>query len=217
MKGNIKKLVVLVIITIIAPLTMAVMASAGPTFPRALQGQYAVTSGGTSLIAPLGFDKNLIPTNAAQGAWIFSTVSNGGVYTFDRDGTGKAEIQSRGFTFPFTMPNPNPPPPTIHIPPSVGGATIVFSFHYTITDGGKITITADPGTYVITPNVGPPGAPAHWNGLKISGYITNDGKIILANIGAPDVFTIAPPLGPWLPTTQFVGNMSLVLIRVSGD
>jgi hypothetical protein len=215
MKGNIKKLAVLMVITVIAPFIMAVMASAGPTFPHVLQGQYAVTNAGTILIAPLGFDKNLIPTNALEGAWILQTGNNSGVYTFDRDGTGKAEFQGRFFLFPFTMPNPNPPPPTINIPPSVGAATTVFSFHYTITDDGKITVTEDPGTYVTTPNVGPP---THWNGLKISGYITNDGKMMVFNSGAPDVLTIAPPLvGGWLPTTQLVGNMSGVLIRISGD
>ena len=220
MKGNIKKLAVLVIITVIAPLTMTVMASAGPPFPQSLQGQYAVTSAGTALIAPLGFDKNLIPTNATQGAWILQTVNNLGVYTFDRDGTGRAEIQSRFFVFPFTMPNPNPnlPPSTINIPPSVGASSVAFSFHYTITDDGKITITADPGTYVITATTGPPSPPLHMNGLKTSGYITNDGKMIVFNIGAPDIMTIAPPVaGGWLPTTQIVNNISAVLIRISGD
>jgi len=212
MKGNIKKLVVLMIITVIAPFIMAVMAFAGPTFPQSLQGQYALTAAGTTLIAPLGFDKNLIPINALQGAWILQTFNNSGVYTFNIDGTGRAEIQSRSFTFPFTIPNPNPPPPTMPIPPSVGGAKIVFSFHYTITDDGKITITGDPGTYVITPTTGPPSPPTRWNGLKVSGFISYDGKMIVGNTGVPDIWEIVPPAGTWPPTTQIVANNTVVMI-----
>jgi hypothetical protein len=211
MKRNIKKLAVLVIITVIAPFIMAVMASAGPTFPQSLQGQYAVTSAGTVLMAPLGFDKNLNPTNALEGAWIFQTFNGGGVYTFNLDGTGRAEIQMRGFLFPFTMPNPKPPPPTVNIPPGVGASSVVFSFHYTITDDGKIIITADPGTYVNTPITGPPSPPLRWDGLKLSGSITYDGRQILANSGAPDIMSIVSPTPPWLPTTQIISNVSVVM------
>ena len=214
MKRNINKLTLLVIITVIALFILAVMASADPAFPRTLQGQYAVTGEGTVLFAPLGFTtvlvtRNLTPKDAAQGDWIFQTFNTGGVYTFNPDGTGRAEIQSRFFTFPFTAPNPNPPPPRVPFPPSVGANSIVFSFHYSITDDGKITITADPGTYVVTPPTGPP---FHWDGLKMEGFISGDGKMIVGNVGAPDIMSIVPPVGPFPPTSQIVNNASVVMI-----
>jgi len=211
MKGNIRKLSLLMVITVIALFIMAVMASADPAFPRALQGQYAVTGAGTVLFAPLGFTTNLTPKDAAEGNWIFQTFNTCGVYTFNLDGTGRAEIQARGFTFPFTAPNPNPPPPRVPFPPGVGASSIVFSCHYTITDDGKITITADPGTYVMTPTTGPPSPPFRWDGLKISGFISGDGKMIVANSGAPDIMTIVPPVGPYPPTSQIVSNASIVM------
>jgi hypothetical protein len=208
MKGNIKRLALFMIITVIAPFIMAGMASAAPLFPRALQGQYAVTNAGTTLSAPLGFDTKLIPKDAAQGNWNILTFNGGGVYTFNLDGTGRAEIQIRAIVFPFTAPNPNPPPPRVPIPPSAITSSIVFSFHYTITDEGKITITADPGTYVGTPPAGPS---LHWDGVKISGFISYDGKMIVANAGAPDIVSIVPPAGPFPPTTQAITNLSVVM------
>jgi hypothetical protein len=208
MKGNIKRLALFVIITVIAPFIMAVMASAGPLFPPALQGQYTVTGAGTTLFAPLSFTTKLIPKDAAQGNWLIQTFNSGGVYTFNLDGTGRAELQLRAIAFPFTGANPNPPPPRVPFPPSAGASSIVFSFHYTITDDGKITITADPGNYVVTMTNGPS---THWDGLKISGSISYDGKMIVANGGAPDIMSIVPPVGPFPPTLQAISNTSVVM------
>jgi hypothetical protein len=161
-------------------------------------------------MAPLGFTTNLTPKDALQGDWILQTFNSCGVYTFNLDGTGKAEIQMRGFAFPFTAPNPNPPPPRVPYPPGVGASSTVFSFHYTITDDGKITITADPGTYLNTPTTGPM-PPIRWDGLKISGFISGDGKMIVANGGAPDIMSMVPPTGPFPPTSQIVSNVSVVM------
>jgi hypothetical protein len=211
MKGNIKKLAVLVIITVIVPFIIAVTAFAGPPFPHSLQGQYAVAGSGAFLFAPLGFDTNLNAKNAAEGNWILQTLNTGGVYTFNLDGTGGAAIEARGLVFPFTAPNPNPPPPRVPFPPGVGKSSIVFSFHYTMTDDGKITITADPGTYVTTPIIGPPMPPIHWDGLKLEGFISGDGKMIVGNSGPPDIMSIVPPAGPYPPTSQIISNMSVVM------
>ena len=138
MKGNIKRLALFVIITVIAPFIMAGMASAAPLFPPALQGQYAVTGAGTTLFAPLGFTTKLIPKDAAQGNWLIQTFNSDGVYTFNLDGTGRAELQLRAISFPFTGANPNPPPSRVPYPPSAGVSSIVFSFHYIITDEGNL-------------------------------------------------------------------------------
>ena len=208
MKGNIKRLALFVSIAVIVPFIMAGMASAAPLFPPALQGQYAVTGAGTTLLAPLGFDTKLMPKDAAQGNWMIQTFNSGGVYTFNLDGTGRAEMQIRAILFPFTAPNPNPPPPRVPVPPGAAASSLVFSFHYTIADDGKITITADPGTCVMTPPTGPS---LHWDGIKMSGFISYDGKMIVANGGTPDIMSIVPPVGPFPPTLQLINNVSAVM------
>ena len=59
MKGNIKRLAVLVIITVIATFVMAATVTAGS--PIDITGQYAATGSGTCFVAPFGFDDNLQP------------------------------------------------------------------------------------------------------------------------------------------------------------
>jgi len=61
MKGNIKRLAVLVIITVMATFMMAATVTAGS--PIDITGQYAATGGGTCLVAFGGFDEdnNMVP------------------------------------------------------------------------------------------------------------------------------------------------------------
>ena len=64
MKGNIKRLAVLVIITVMATFMMAATVTARSRNHRFIQGQYAATGSVTCLVAELGFD-NLVPVRQA--------------------------------------------------------------------------------------------------------------------------------------------------------
>ena len=56
MKGNMKKLVLFVVIATIAIFTVVAMATAGDNHQNAIRGQYAATGGGTCFLAHCGFD-----------------------------------------------------------------------------------------------------------------------------------------------------------------
>ena len=69
MKGNIKKLAVLVIVPVIALLIMVVMASAGPAIPHGIKGQFAATGISICSTDPGGFTDNggvLIPNDPTE-------------------------------------------------------------------------------------------------------------------------------------------------------
>ena len=211
MNRNIRNLVVIVMIIVVAPFIMAAMALAAEPIPHGIRGQYAFTGAGTALIAPLGFETNLRP-KGPPGAYIFQTFSTEGVYTFERDGTGSFKAVGHFATLPFTTPNPNAPPPTITHPPSAGSGNTKFSFHYTVADDRKITLTADPGTYGTEWKSGPnAGNTSHFDGMVRTGFISPDSKTITLTGGAPSVMSLIPPFGNMPPTTQMVLHSSAVL------
>jgi hypothetical protein len=211
MKRNITNLVVIAIIIVIAPLIMAAMALAAEPIPHGIRGQYAFTGGGTVLIAGLGFETNL-RAKGPPAAYVFQTFDTDGVYTFERDGTGSYKGLNHMFTLPFTVPNPNAPPPTITVPSSAGSANITFLFHYTVTDDGKITVTADPGTYAAEWKYGPSaGKTYHFDGLVRTGLIMPDGKTITLTSGAPNVMSVIAPFVDMPPTAQMIISSSMVL------
>ncbi len=211
MKRNIRNLVVIAIITGIAPFIVAAMTPAAEPIPHGIRGQYAFTGSGTALIAPLGFETNLRP-KGPPGAYIFQTFSIEGVYTFERDGTGSFKGLNHIATLPMTTPNPNPPPPTITHPSSAASSNVTFSFHYTVTDDRKITITADPGTYSTEWKSGPSaGKTYHIDGLSRTGFITPDGKTITLTGGAPSVMSFIAPFLDMPPTAQIILHSSMVL------
>jgi hypothetical protein len=211
MNRNIRNLVVIVTITVIAPLILAACATISPSVPHGIQGQYASTGGGAALLAPLGFETKLTP-KGPPGAYMFQPFSIGGVYTFKRDGTGSYEGVNHVVILPFTMPNRNPPPPTITVPSSAASSNVKFSFHYTVTADRKITIAADPGTYSSENKSGPgTGKTYHIDGLSTTGFITPDGKTIIMTGGAPSVGSFVAPFVDLPPTTQLIITRSIVL------
>lgn len=211
MNRNIRNLVVIAIITIIAPFMLAACATTSPSTPQGIRGQYASAGGGTSLIAPLGFETNLTP-KGPPGAYIFQTFNNEGVYTFKGDGTGSYKGLNHTVNLPITVPNRNPPPPTITLPSSAGLSNVTFLFHYTVTEDRKITITVDPGTYSTENKSGPNvGKTYHIDGLSGTGFITPDGKTIIMTGGVPSVSSFIAPFIDLPPTTQLIINRSIVL------
>lgn len=218
MKGNIKKLAILVIITVMVPFIMAAMASAGSPGHHAIRGQYAYTGETTCLFSPSGFNANLQP-NAGWG--IIQTYSREGVFTFEPYGTGSAHINpSRAVALPYTIPSP-PAPVLTPVPPNGGTQDITFDFTYTFPDNGKITIIVDPGTFISTQLTGPDaGRIFRIEGVLTDGVITPilsdgaitpDGKTITLNSGAPDVYKITRLDAPG-PTNYSICHSSSVLI-----
>ena len=225
MRRNTKKLAVLVIITAMALFIMVDMASAWPpAWPPAwpsghhgIRGQYAVTAETGCLFSPSGFNTSLQP-NTQWG--IIQTYSREGKFTFELNGTGTAEIFSRGIGHPYTIPSPPASVPT-PVPPFAGTQGITFDFTYTLANDGKITIIVDPGTFISESLEGPDkGRIFRIEGVLTTngditpivnhGAITPDGKIITLNAGAPDVYVINRVDAPQ-PTNYSICRQSAVL------
>jgi hypothetical protein len=211
MNRNIRNLIEIVIITVITPFMLAACATTSPSAPQDIRGQYASTGGGAALLAPLGIEANLTP-KGPPGAYMFQTVNLEGIFIFRGDGTGSFKGLNHVFTLPFTFPNPNPPPPTITVPSSGASSNVTFSFHYTVTDDRKITITADPGTYTTEWKSGPSAGKTYYmNGWSRTGFIALDGKSIIMTGGTPSVMSFIAPFLDMPPTGQLMVNTSMVL------
>ena len=205
MKVNMKRLAVLVVITVMATFMMTAMAAAGSL---KTQGQYVSTGSGSCLLAMIGFDAETgVPLGVSSGLWLIQTFTSEGVWTFERDGTGSFTGLNRSVTPPYN-------PPSAAYPPSVGAHSVSFDFQYTVADG-VMSITADQGTYVIEWIYGP-SAPKkyHLDGFSRTGAITPDGKTITLNGGVPDKMTFIPTTGDGAmpPGAQNICNGSYVLI-----
>ncbi len=222
MRGNIKKQAVLVTITVIALFIMVPWASAGSSGHHGIRGVYAVTAETGCLFSPSGFNASLQPS---AGWGIIQTYSREGKFTFELNGTGTAEIFSRGIGLQYQIPQP-PPNPPLSFPHFAGTQHITFDFTYTLEKDGKITIIVDPGTFISTALEGPDkGRIFRIEGVLTTngditpivndGAITPDGKIITLNAGAPDVYVINRIDAPQ-PTSYSICRQSAVLIWI-GD
>ena len=217
MKGNINKLTVLMIITVMALFIMAGLASAGSSGHHAIRGQYAYAGETTCLVSPSGFNTNLQP-NAGWG--IIQTYSREGKVTFELNGTGSADLFSRVVALPYTIPSPPAPVPT-PVPPSAGTQGVTYDFTYTLTNDGTITITVVPGTFISTWITGP-SKPASYlvEGVLTDGVITPiswdnaitpDGKTITFTTGAPDVFKLKRIDAPAAPNYSICHNSGVLI------
>jgi hypothetical protein len=196
MKGNIKRLAVLVIINVIVPFIMAATVPADASGHRSLRGQYAATGGGTCFVAPLGFD-NLVPIG---GVFDLMTFSIEAVFTFNRDGKGNVERTC----------------PTILLTANLFGVAYPFAtiakdswdFTYAVEPDGSITLTQVPGSHTGGFISGPlDGIPYNNEGRNRRGTVSPDGKTIILNGGSPDFVTNSEG-GPF----QMICNDSAVLI-----
>ncbi len=175
MKGNIKKLALVVIMVAIPMLIAVVTASAAR---KTIQGTYAFTGGGASSAAIGGFTDHthFVPSNPSL--WVM--VPNGtwvGVYTFNRDGTGEMTGQSWGVDVPG---------PGLNAPPDASSIELSFKFTYTL-DQGQITFTYVPGTFTRVDHYGPNAGQTSYATLSgpFYGEISSDGKNLTVWWGVP--------------------------------
>jgi hypothetical protein len=195
MKGDINKLVLLMIIIVMASFILATTVTAGQPYHRAIRGQYAATGGGTCFVAFLGFE-NLVPKD---GAYVLMTFSMEAVFTFYRDGTGHVER-----TNPTVIHNPSPFAPY----PCAGISKDSWDFTYEVKRDGSITLTEVPGSHSGEFTSGPWVALGeyHDEGRNWRGTVSPDGKTIILNGGLDDIIT-----SPSNPGTEIICNVSAVL------
>jgi len=212
MDRNIRNLVVTVTIIIIAPFVLFACATTSPSVPQVIKGQYVSTGEGMCIVAPLGLKPNLTPscTQTPQGTTvcpgIMQSWSGEGVYLFNKDGTGSFTALVQFVTDSFQGPS--------GLVPSSGAVQKVSAkIHYNVTTAGRITITADPGTYTSEVISGPnANRTYHINGWARKGTVAPGGKIIIVNSLVTDIMSFMPPLADLPPTTQSTCNGSNVLI-----
>ena len=187
MKGNIRRLAVLVIIAAIAMFTVAATASAdGHHWKKTIEGEYAFTGVGSCLIAIQGFNTSLQPIGGPTGPWLESSVTYEGVATFNKDGTGSVTAVLHGLDTLYSQ--------ALGAPPDAGSANLSHGFTYTVAaDSGKITLTYVKGTYELDwtagPNVPPsPNSPMYLNMPQpYDGVLSPDEKTYFISLGAPSI------------------------------
>jgi len=187
MKGNGKKLAVIMVVAAIAMFTAVAMASAFDNqWRKAIRGEYAFTGTGQCLFAPGGFT-NFVP-NYPDVSWYGPNWWDG-VITFNKNGSGSLDARHRymGF-YPKMGSNPG-------LPEYAGLAHIYWGFTYTV-DRGKIIFTVTPGTYKVEYQKGP-DAPGSASGVEFDhpydGYISADGKNLIVSYGVPMKGLAGPP------------------------
>jgi hypothetical protein len=202
MKGNIKKLTVLVGVPVIALFIMVVMASAGPAIPHGIKGEYAGSGPSTCVTAPKGFVCDASgcrlydPNDNVSTGTSFADV----VYTFNKDGTGSAAGNAHLLTLP-PLPADG----------SIGSVVpFTYNFTYTVTAEGLITMTVGPDHFQLA------GGAVCFDIIPKDGIISGDGKTITISCGVPLPLTFmacdatAPPP---LPTQQNLCATTFVLTK----
>jgi len=175
MKGNIKKLALVVIIAVIPMLIAVATASAAG---KTIQGTYAVTGGHGALTAIGGFTDHthFVPSNSSLWLMTFGTLI--GVYTFNHDGTGEFTAEGWGIDVPG---------PGLNAPPDASSIQMSCKFTYTL-DQGEITFTYVPGTLTQVaqygPNAGQTSSYATLSGPWY-GQISSDKKTLTVWMGVP--------------------------------
>jgi hypothetical protein len=219
MKGNVKRLAVLVIITVMATFILAATVTAESSkhgsiwsqfwSPIDITGQYAATGGGTAFAAPLGFDPNFQPncipgTDPEVCPYQLFTCTSESVFTFERDGTGYVETIG-----PCISHNPPPPYLPLRQLPFAANSTDFMEFTYEVRRDGSITLTQVPGSFVGCFTSGSEAFAAdvgvyRHEGHNWRGNVSPDGKTIILSSGLDDKITQG--------VAELIVNMSRVLI-----
>jgi hypothetical protein len=166
MKGNINKLAVYVVITVMALFITATIVSAGPAIPYGIKGLYAVSGFSTCSMAGT-------PAGSA-GSGIMEAD-----YTFSNDGTGSAT----GFVRSIDAPDVNGYT-------SASFSPFTVNFTYAVTQGGHITFTYPNGGVKMYQTY-PDGTQwwMQWDNGPSHGVISPDGKTITILCGPPVFLT----------------------------
>ena len=187
MKGNIKKLTVLVVIVTIAMFISAAMASAGGKNDwKAIHGQYAATS-------TVACNTYIADSTVGQGV-----MAQQSIYTFNGDGTGTVQGKTSGVTF-----SPSP---------KEAFSVMSWDFTYAVADDGTMTMDAVPGTGVWwNPENGAIYYTYTGGTFSDSGRFSVDHKTITVGTVVPNLTELSIPNGPVLLTKCVA---SRILIRV---
>jgi hypothetical protein len=199
MKGNMKKLVVFVVIATIATFILAATVPAA----RSMQGVYAATGSGTCYVAPFGLDDHLVPIN---GAYMVMTFTMEGVFTFHPGRTGHIERHT-----PTVILTPTPfNPASCPLCSLAGDSKDSSDFTYEVERDGSITLTQVSGSHSGEFTSGPLVAIGTYrnDGRNWQGTVSPDGKTIILNGGLPDIIT-SPVTNP---QERIICNTSAVLI-----
>jgi hypothetical protein len=184
MKSNIKKLAVLVIVSVIALFTGVAMAWDNyHKDMNSIQGEYYFIGAGPCLLAPGGFNGFLQPNTGEPGPWDISNSTWEGIYSFKHDGKGEMTSIFRVVERPsdvwFSGPGSDIP--------DVGAANVYWKFHYTVSNTGRITFTYDKGSYIGDFKYGPQAntqsyltASGPWYGV-----LSPEGRDIFVTWGVP--------------------------------
>ena len=201
MKGNIKKLAVLMTVAAMAMFTVVAMASAQKNNSKVI-GEYAVTGKMSCLIAQSGFNGNFIPIDAATALSNSSTFQ--GIATFEHNGTG---------TFNTTGVLITPPPVPSPQPPHANAFDFSFNFTYHVAKDDTITIDADKDSFQVTFNTGPKIAPFFTaDQYSLSGMVSADHKTL--TLGPPTTLIQTCTFSGGGPTMYMICNGSYVFTRL---
>jgi hypothetical protein len=191
MKGNMKRLSVLVGVLAMAIFVMVVMASADgpatpwgmrlPVYPHAIRGVFAVT--GFSTCSPVG------PGNFEAD------------YTFNGDGTGSV---TNGFVRSISWANINweNAPAAKPMVVNAGFSHYTVNFKYTVTHEGRITFEYPWGGNHIVKKDADDNLTLWeltWNLGPGHGVISPDGKTITITCGPPVVLEVVESTNPGMP------------------
>jgi hypothetical protein len=199
MKGNMKKLAVLMMIAAIAMFIAAATASAGRPIVHGITGRYATTGTSYCITAFTGFTVNADKTLTPNDGWSSGPSILDAVFTFHNDGTGSAQGLFRGLTLP----------PGGETPSGYGEMDFSYQFTYTVTNDGFITFTIAPHTYYKYA-----GGAVCFDAVPRDGAISGDGKTITIACGPPLLMDMVDcgtgaPLGP-----QVMCIASWVMVRL---
>jgi hypothetical protein len=179
-----KKLLVFIMLPALV-LLAASSVSAFDFFWGRIHGTYAMTATGTCLWAPDGFNPKFFSPNAYS-----SHFAAQGLWNFEPNGTGKAEVTQFGISAPPIVGAPTT---------TAGGAASVkysFDFDYAMTHDGKITVWPRnlSATFLTGPKTGitytvepaaPIGSTATPEPIAYSGMVSTewDHKTLIINSG----------------------------------
>lgn len=215
MKGNTKKLAVLVIITVIALFILAACATTSPPVSKAIQGQYVGAGVSTCLMAVCGFDADKVPNvptgpsgGWGTGAWSLSTNTHSMVMTLEPDGTGTVLESIRTIILNNTSPK-------IPWPSITGESKNTHKITYTVAPDGTLTMKDVPGTFKAELAS---GQSIVITGVSNIGHISPDGKVItmfdtcVPHTFIPPLYFCPAPIEP-KPEVQSVCNATFTLFK----